>query len=52
MRIGTVEINSQLALAPMAGVTDAAFRELCSVPRRGADGARSLCSSKALVLSG
>ena len=29
MRIGTVEINSQLALAPMAGVTDAAFRELC-----------------------
>ena len=30
MRIGTVEINSQLALAPMAGVTDAAFRELCA----------------------
>ena len=30
MRIGTVESNSQLALAPMAGVTDAAFRELCA----------------------
>jgi len=27
MRIGTVEINSQLALAPMAGVTDAALRK-------------------------
>ena len=26
MRIGTVEVPSQLALAPMAGVTDAAFR--------------------------
>ena len=33
MRIGTVEINSQLALAPMAGVTDAAFRELCEIGR-------------------
>ena len=42
MRIGTVEINSQLALAPMAGVTDAAF---------GADvhGAREL---EGAVLSG
>ena len=30
MRIGNVEINSQLALAPMAGVTDAAFRQICS----------------------
>ena len=29
MRIGTVEINSQLALAPMAGVTDMPFRTLC-----------------------
>ena len=26
MTIGTVEISSGLALAPMAGVTDAAFR--------------------------
>ena len=30
MRIGQVEISSQLALAPMAGVTDAAFRQLCA----------------------
>ena len=30
MRIGTVEIDSRLALAPMAGVTDAAFRQICS----------------------
>ena len=29
MNIGTVTINSKLALAPMAGVTDAAFRRLC-----------------------
>lgn len=30
MRIGTMEISSKLALAPMAGVTDAAFRQICS----------------------
>ncbi len=30
MRIGNVEIASQLALAPMAGVTDAAYRQICS----------------------
>ena len=30
MRIGTVEINSRLALAPMAGVTDVAFRQICA----------------------
>ncbi len=29
MKIGTVEISSKLALAPMAGVTDAAFRQIC-----------------------
>lgn len=29
MKIGTVEINSRLALAPMAGVTDLAFRTIC-----------------------
>ena len=29
MRIGTVEINSKLALAPMAGVCDTAFRTVC-----------------------
>ncbi len=30
MRIGQVEIASKLALAPMAGVTDAAFRQICA----------------------
>ncbi len=30
MQIGTVAIESKLALAPMAGVTDAAFRQICS----------------------
>ncbi len=29
MTIGALEINSRLALAPMAGVTDIAFRERC-----------------------
>lgn len=29
MKIGTVTINGKLALGPMAGVTDAAFREVC-----------------------
>ena len=29
MRIGTVEISTKLALAPMAGVTDLAFRTIC-----------------------
>ncbi|MEG0764820.1 MAG: tRNA dihydrouridine synthase DusB [Pseudoflavonifractor sp.] len=29
MKIGTVEINTRLALAPMAGVTDFAFRSIC-----------------------
>ena len=29
MKIGNVEINSKLALAPMAGVTDLAFRTIC-----------------------
>ena len=29
MRIGSIEINSKLALAPMAGVTDLAFRAIC-----------------------
>ena len=30
MQIGTVTIKSKLALAPMAGVTDAAFRQICA----------------------
>ena len=29
MKIGTVEVPSQLVLAPMAGVTDASFRAIC-----------------------
>ena len=29
MRIGTVQIDSKLALAPMAGVCDLAFRTVC-----------------------
>lgn len=29
MQIGTVDIPSQLVLAPMAGVTDLAFRLIC-----------------------
>ena len=29
MKIGTVELNGRVVLAPMAGVTDFAFRELC-----------------------
>lgn len=29
MKIGTVEIEGRAALAPMAGVTDAAFRKIC-----------------------
>ena len=29
MKIGKVELNTKLALAPMAGVTDLAFRTVC-----------------------
>ena len=29
MKIGTVELNGRVVLAPMAGVTDFAFREVC-----------------------
>jgi len=47
MRIGTVEINSKLALAPMAGVTDAAFRRLCAEMGAGYT-CTELISSKAL----
>ena len=47
MRIGNVEINSQLALAPMAGVTDAAFRQICSELGAGYT-VTELISSKAL----
>ena len=30
MQIGSVTIPGRLALAPMAGVTDVAFRQICS----------------------
>ena len=47
MQIGGVTIGSGLALAPMAGVTDAAFREVCS--RLGAGlTCTEMVSSKAL----
>ena len=47
MRIGGVTIESGLALAPMAGVTDAAFREVCA--RLGAGlTCTEMVSSKAL----
>ena len=47
MRIGTVEISSQLALAPMAGVTDVAFRQIYSELGAGYT-CTELISSKAL----
>ena len=47
MRIGDVEIKSKLALAPMAGVTDVAFREICAELGAGLT-CTELVSSKAL----
>ena len=47
MRIGTVEVDSRLALAPMAVVTDAAFRQICSELGAGYT-CTELISSKAL----
>ena len=47
MQIGTVNIPSQLALAPMAGVTDVAFRQICSELGAGYT-ITELISSKAL----
>ena len=48
MQIGSVTIDSKLALAPMAGVTDAAFRQICSELGAGYT-YTELISSKALV---
>jgi len=48
MQIGSVTINSKLALAPMAGVTDAAFRQICWELGAGYT-CTELISSKALV---
>ena len=47
MNIGNVSIPSKLALAPMAGVTDAAFRQLCAELGAGCT-CTELISSKAL----
>ena len=47
MNIGTVTINSLLALAPMAGVTDVAFRQICRELGAGYT-VTELISSKAL----
>ena len=47
VKIGRVEIASKLALAPMAGVTDAAFRQLCAGLGAGYT-CTELISSKAL----
>ena len=47
MKIGHVEIASRLALAPMAGVTDLAFRQICCELGAGMT-TTELVSSKAL----
>lgn len=47
MNIGNVPIPSRLALAPMAGVTDAAFRQICTELGAGYT-CTELISSKAL----
>ena len=47
MRIGSVEIAAPLALAPMAGVTDGAFRRICAEMGAGLT-CTELISSKAL----
>lgn len=47
MRIGQVSVSSRLALAPMAGVTDAAYRQICSELGAGLT-CTELVSAKAL----
>ena len=47
MQIGALPVHSRLALAPMAGVTDAAFREVCAALGAGYT-VTELISSKAL----
>lgn len=48
MQIGDIEINSKLALAPMAGVTDLAFRAVCREHGAGLT-FTEMVSAKALV---
>lgn len=47
MKIGSIEIKSRLVLAPMAGVTDLAFRKICSELGAGLT-VTEMVSSKAL----
>lgn len=47
MKIGTVEVNSRIGLAPMAGVTDLAFRQICREMGAGYS-CTELVSAKAL----
>ena len=47
MKIGTVDLPSRLAMAPMAGVSDVAFRQICSELGAGYT-CTELISSKAL----
>ena len=51
MDIGSVHIESRLALAPMAGVTDAAFRQICRELGAGYT-VTELVSAKALCYQG
>ena len=51
MDIGSVHIESRLALAPMAGVTDAAFRQICCELGSGYT-VTELVSAKALCYQG
>ena len=48
MRIGTIDINNPLALGPMAGVTDWAFRTICAELGAGIT-VTEMVSSRALV---
>ena len=48
MRIGNLEVNCPLALGPMAGVTDWAFRSICAEMGAGIT-VTEMVSSRALV---
>ena len=48
MRIGTIEVKNPLFLAPMAGVTDWAFRTICAQLGAGVT-VTEMVSSRALV---